>query len=283
MQSSINASAESSPVADTKVDPHCGAAVELDHVSQVFLQDENAIPALDRVNLSIPPGEFVSLVGPSGCGKTTILTLLAGLSSPSRGEVRLGGQVVRGPSPRTSYMMARDALLPWQTVLQNAEFGLRVRGVDRTERRRRAREWLERVGLADFENARVRELSQGMRQRAALARTLSMSPDCILMDEPFAALDAQTRLVIQEAFIRLWEQLRATVVFVTHDLTEAILLSDRVILMGTRPGRILLSRPVLLERPRVLTEIQKSREYTELYDELWTGLRPSIAETGSSA
>ncbi|HVA06907.1 MAG TPA: ATP-binding cassette domain-containing protein, partial [Acidimicrobiales bacterium] len=176
-------------------------------------------------------------------------------------------------------------LLPWMSALENVELGLRVRGVSADERRRRALDWIDRVGLKGFEHARARELSQGMRQRVALARTFCLAPECLLMDEPFAALDAQTRLLLQEEFLQLWERIRASVIFVTHDLTEAILLSDRVILMSSRPSRIVMSRKVPLKRPRRIPEQTGDPIFKKLYQELWEGLREqlrplSVAATG---
>lgn len=252
------------------------AAVELSGVSHVFIQNNKTVPVLDQVDLTVHEGEFVSVVGPSGCGKTTILGLVAGLMRPSMGTVRVDGAPPKGANNRVGYMMARDALLPWKTTIENVELGLRVRGVEPMRRRALANEWIVRVGLAGFEHARASELSQGMRQRVALARTLCLTPTCILMDEPFAALDAQTRILLQEQFIGLWERHRASVIFVTHDLAEAILMSDRVVLMSNRPARVVLSRDVRLPRPRRLADLTGEPAYLQLYKELWEGLRDEI-------
>ncbi len=252
------------------------AAVELDNVSHVFIQDNRTVPVLDHVDLVVGKGEFVAVVGPSGCGKTTILGLVAGLMEPAAGTVRVNGAPPKGPGAHVGYMMARDALLPWKSTQENVELGLRVRGVEPARRRALAAEWIGRVGLTGFENARVSELSQGMRQRVALARTLSLAPSCLLMDEPFAALDAQTRILLQEEFISLWERLRASVIFVTHDLSEAVLMSDRVVLMSARPARVVLSREVQLARPRHLTDQTGEPAYQRLYKELWEGLRGDL-------
>lgn len=255
------------------------AAVELRGVSHVFIQNDKPVPVLDEVDLAVREGEFVSVVGPSGCGKTTILGLVAGLMRPSVGTVQVGGSLATKANNHVGYMMARDALLPWKSTIENVELGLCVRGVESGRRRKLAVEWIRRVGLHGFEHARASELSQGMRQRVALARTLCLTPSCILMDEPFAALDAQTRILLQEQFIELWERHRASVIFVTHDLAEAILLSDRVVLMSNRPARVVLSREVDLPRPRHLAMLTGEPAFQRLYKELWEGLRDEIQGT----
>ncbi|WP_344111106.1 ABC transporter ATP-binding protein [Nocardioides humi] len=241
------------------------------------MSDDRVVDALVDIDLAIGAGEFVSLVGPSGCGKTTLLNMVAGLVTPTEGQVRIGGKVVTEPSRDTAYMLARDALFPWRSALENVMLGLEVRGVPRAERRAVAQEWMQRVHLGGFERARVTELSQGMRQRVAIARTLAGSPRCILMDEPFAALDAQTRLLIQQEFLGLWARSGATVVFVTHDLQEAVALSDRVVLMGSRPGRIAKEVDIDLPRPRNMTEIQADPEWQRVYLELQDALKEETA------
>ena len=238
----------------------------------LFGQRKVHTTAVDGLSLKIQPGEFVCVVGPSGCGKTTLLGMIAGLERPRAGSVALDGQPVRSTSPDVAYMLARDALLPWFTARENVELGLRVRGVDKAERRRRSNEWLQRVGLAEFEGSSILRLSQGMRQRVAIARTLAMSPKCILMDEPFAALDAQTRVLIQQEFVDLWARDRQTVVFVTHDLSEAITLADRIVVMTRRPGRIKLIYDVQLPRPRDVIRLRETAEYSREYGEIWHAL-----------
>lgn len=245
-----------------------GVAISITDVKQSFVQGKQVVDAIEQVSLDVEPGKFVSLIGPSGCGKTTLLNMVAGVVFPTEGAVTLNGKSVTGPSPEISYMLARDALLPWRTVIENVMLGLETRGVPKAERHERARNWLERVGLKGSENARIWQMSQGMRQRAALARTLAMDPSCILMDEPFAAVDAQTRIVLQGEFLRLWERLGATVMFVTHDIPESVLLSDRVVLMSRRPGRILLDLEIDIPRPRTLDELRGTDKFIEYVDQI---------------
>jgi len=257
---------------------HGGAAIRFTGVGQSFVAADRVVDAVVGIDLDIAPGEFVALVGPSGCGKTTLLNLVAGLARPTEGSVTLGGQVVSGPSREVAYMLARDALYPWRTAVENVELGLQVRGMGRAERRAVALDWLGRVHLTDFAGARVAELSQGMRQRVAIARTLALSPRCVLMDEPFAALDAQTRLLIQNEFLGLWDHLRPTVLFVTHDLDEAISLSDRVVLLGSRPGRLVRDIPVGIPRPRVVEQLGADPTWQALHDDLHAALRAEVPD-----
>jgi NitT/TauT family transport system ATP-binding protein len=227
-----------------------GVEIRLSHVRHAFPSGDAAVRVLWDLDLVVPAGQFVALIGPSGCGKTTMLAMLGGLVRPSFGKVSLDGTVVTVPPREAAYMLARDALLPWRTAIQNVELGLQVRGMPRAERRKIALDWLERVGLSEFAEYNIVRMSQGMRQRVAIARTLALNPRCILMDEPFAALDAQTRTILQQEFLRLWERERPTVLLVTHDVSEAVLLSDRAILMSKRPGRVLMDLDINLPRPR---------------------------------
>lgn len=229
--------------------------------------------ATDNVNLEVTPGEFVALIGPSGCGKTTLLNMVAGLVVPSEGTVSIDGERITEVPENLGYMMARDALLPWRTALGNVEFSLEATSIPRKKHGDMARAVLAQVELTGFENHYPAQLSQGMRQRVAIARTLVTSPSLILMDEPFAALDAQTRVLVHEEFLALWESAAATVVMVTHDLTEAILLADRVVIMSARPGRIKDDIRVPLGRPRDVEELQTSDEFQEIYGRLWGSLR----------
>jgi NitT/TauT family transport system ATP-binding protein len=253
--------------------------VELEHVHHSFIHGDRAVRVLDDFSLSIRPSEFVSIVGPSGCGKTTVLSMAGGLLRPRIGSVRVGGREVVSTSQDAAFLFARDALLPWRSVRRNVELGLEVRGVPKAERHGRADAWLNRVRLGEFANSDVLHLSQGMRQRVAIARTLVQSPLIVLMDEPFAALDAQTRAIQQEEFIRLWEQERPTVIFVTHDLEEAILLSDRVILMASRPGRIVADLRIDLDRPRTSELRTSSDEFRRYHERLSEQLRHEVEAT----
>lgn len=231
----------------------------------------NPVLAVDRVSLSLRPGEFVSLVGPSGCGKTTILNLLSGLLSDAyEGEVRVLGKPPRSGNPDIAYMLARDSLLPWRTALGNATYGMEIRNVPKAEREALALNLLARVGLRDFSDKYPKALSHGMRQRCALARTFALDSPVFLMDEPFGALDAQTKLQLEDVLMDLWSAAKKTVVFVTHDLAEAVALSDRVIVMSARPGRIVADVPIDLPRPRSVRALQKDHRFHELYAHLWT-------------
>lgn len=255
--------------------PGAEASIAVDKLTQIFESRSGQAPvlALDNIDLRVPQGQFVAFIGPSGCGKTTLLNIIAGLVRPTDGSVRIDGSDVAGPRRSTGYMFARAALLPWRTALRNVEYPLEIRGVDRRRRREEARRLLALVGLTGFESSYPSQLSQGMRQRVAMARTLAFNPTLLLLDEPFAALDAQTKLLVQQEFIRIWEQQRQTVVFVTHDLNEAVTLADRVIVFSKRPGRFKDDVTIDLPRPRDLINIRQQRGYSALHDRLWESLR----------
>ena len=250
-------------------------------LSHEFHIEGRLVHALSDVSLDVGEGEFVAIVGPSGCGKSTLLNIVSGLFPPLAGRVTVDGVPVTGLSPRIGYMFARDALLPWRTTLANVEFGLELRALPSMERRERAHELLRVVGLEGFEASYPSQLSQGMRQRVSLARTLAIDPDILLMDEPFGALDAQTKLVLEDEFLRIWEQHRKTVVFVTHDLFEAIAMADRVVVFASRPGRIKSVVAIDLPRPRSVTSGRFGTHFQALYDRLWEDLRYEVVrETG---
>jgi NitT/TauT family transport system ATP-binding protein len=233
------------------------------------------VTAAQGVTFDVPDGSIVTIVGPSGCGKSTILNAVSGLLEPSSGSVHVAGQQVMGVRQDVGYMFARDGMMPWRTAVQNIEFGLEIRGVPNY--REIAREWMRRVGLAQFENHYRHELSHGMRQRVAVARTFATDPDILLMDEPFGALDSQTRLKLQELFLSVWESSRKTVLFVTHDLHEAIFLSDIVIVFTNRPGRVKSIIPVDLPRPRLPpAELAAAPEYQEIHARLWSSLKDEV-------
>jgi NitT/TauT family transport system ATP-binding protein len=239
-----------------------------------------SVLAVERVSFSLQPGEFVSLVGPSGCGKTTILNVLAGLlSEQPEGEARVLGKAPCPGNPDIAYTLARDSLLPWRTALGNAAYGMEIRGVPRPEREERAMTLLERVGLGDFADKYPKALSHGMRQRCALARTFALDSPVFLMDEPFGALDAQTKLQLEDLLMDLWSANQRTVVFITHDLAEAVAVSDRVIVMSARPGRIIADVPVELPRPRHVRALQKDPKFHELYARLWSLLEQGIGNS----
>jgi ABC-type nitrate/sulfonate/bicarbonate transport system ATPase subunit len=227
--------------------------LKVDHVSMTFRTRAGDFAALAPVTLSIPQGRFVSLIGPSGCGKSTIFNIIAGLLEPTGGRVLIDGVDATGTIGRVGYMLQKDLLLPWRTVLDNVILGMEIQAVPLRRARERALPLLRRYGLSGFEYLYPSALSGGMRQRAALLRTLLFDTEVILLDEPFGALDAQTKLQMQEWLMALWSDFGKTVLFVTHDVEEAIYLSDELHVMGTRPGRIIASISVNLPRPRVRT------------------------------
>ena len=238
--------------------------------------------AVDDVSVDIAEGEFVSIVGPSGCGKTTVLNLLTGLVPLEIGKIAmLGKQPVVG-NPDVAYMLARDSLLPWRVALENASYGMEVRGVDEATRRDKARMLLERVGLKGFENHFPKMLSHGMRQRCALARTFCLDSPVMLMDEPFGALDAQTKLQLEDLLLELWSEHRRTVVFITHDLAEAVALSDRVLVMSARPGRFIADMKIDLERPRKVRALQKDRHFLDIYAQVWAKLEEGLGNNAEA-
>jgi NitT/TauT family transport system ATP-binding protein len=226
--------------------------------------------AVDGASFAVSQGEFVSIVGLSGCGKTTILNLLAGLLlEGSEGEVRVLGKTPSAGNPDIAYMLARDSLLPWRTALGNATYGMELRSIGKSEREARAVALLKQVGLGDFVDRYPKALSHGMRQRCALARTFALDSRILLMDEPFGALDAQTKLQLEEVLMDLWSVERRTVLFVTHDLAEAVALSDRVIVLSARPGTVVADVAIDLPRPRSVRALQQQPHFHELCARLW--------------
>lgn len=255
-----------------------GAALAFSRMSVRFGPE---VLALDDVSLRIAPGEFVSIVGPSGCGKTTLLNIAAGLIAPGTYGGRC--QVLdRPPAPGNrdiAYMLARDALCPWRTALANVELAGEIRGQPMPQRRDAARALLARVGLASFEGAYPKHLSHGMRQRVALARTFSMASPILLMDEPFGALDSLTKIQLEEVLLSLWQAQSRTVMFVTHDLAEAVAVSDRVIVMSARPGRIVADVRIDLPRPRSVKSLQKDPAFHRLHAQVWEHLDEAMSST----
>jgi NitT/TauT family transport system ATP-binding protein len=260
--------------------------LEIKGVTQRFQPSPRKPPftALKDVSLTVRPREFVAVVGPTGCGKSTLLTAISGLRPPSEGEVRIGGDPVTGVRNDIGFVFQQDALFPWRTALQNVELPLRFRGIERKHARARAREWLARVGLAAFENAYPHQLSGGMRKRTAIAATLVYEPDVLLMDEPFSALDVQTRNIMENDLLNMWEQAgHQTVVFITHDLEEAIGLSDRVVVLTASPGQVLGDYGVDLRRPRNLLEIKMDRGFMDLYRKIWADLETEVIKANQMA
>ncbi|MFQ5814069.1 MAG: ABC transporter ATP-binding protein [Anaerolineae bacterium] len=252
--------------------------IQVRQVSKLFQKrDGETFEALRRVEFAVEDDEFVSIIGPSGCGKTTLLKMIDGLVKPSEGEVLINGRAVRRPGPDRAIVFQNFVLLPWADVLTNIAFGLEVRGIGRRERGEIARAQLERMGLAGFEHHYPHELSGGMQQRVGLARALAVNPDILLMDEPFGSLDAQTRQLMQSDLLRIWQEERKTVVFITHSMDEAAYLSDRVLIMDTQPGRIKEVMDIPLPRPRD-DSVRRSALFTELTAHMWDELRAIIAK-----
>ncbi|MET9964255.1 ABC transporter ATP-binding protein [Streptomyces sp. NPDC006326] len=231
--------------------------------------------ALDGIDLEIGTGEFVVVVGPSGCGKSTLLDLLGGLTTPTTGRILLDGRPVTGPGLDRGIVFQQYALLPWRTALGNVEFGLEATGVPRRERSARAREFLDLVGLTGFEDRHPHELSGGMRQRVAIARSLAYDPDVLLMDEPFAALDAQTRESLQDELLRIWQRTGKTIVFITHGIEEAVYLGQRVAVITSRPGRVKEVVPVSLGARG--EDVRSTPEFARYRHEIWTLLHDEVA------
>ena len=255
-----------------------GMRIEARGVDRSFGDGESRVEALNDFDLDIEAGEFVSIVGPSGCGKSTFLEIVAGLLPPSAGTVRLDGTPIDRPHPDVGVVFQQDSTFPWRTVLENVAFGLETRGVSRAKRRERAREVLALVGLSDFASRYPAQLSGGMRQRVALARTLVMEPQVILIDEPFGALDEQTRLILGDELLKIWSTSGATVLFITHSIEESVLLSDRVVAMSARPGRIRKVIPVTLPRPRD-SSLVGTPHFAELKGEIWDIIREESMRT----
>ena len=234
-----------------------------------FRDDGREVAAVQGVSFDIFDGEFVAVVGPSGCGKSTILNLIGGLVAPTAGLIEIDGAPVAGVPPKVGYVFQKDTVFPWRTVQRNIALGLEYRGVVGPEQERRVREAVRLAGLDGFEEAFPATLSGGMRQRVALMRTLVVDPEILLMDEPFGALDTHTKLGLHAELLALWEAQHQTVVFVTHDLSEAITLADRVVVMTRRPGRVKTIHDVKLGRPRDVIALRESEEYLTEYGDIW--------------
>ncbi|HEV8464147.1 MAG TPA: ABC transporter ATP-binding protein [Pseudolabrys sp.] len=255
--------------------------LQAQNVYKVFIaRGGQARLALRNVDLTVRRGEFLCLIGPSGCGKSTVLNMFAGLVAPSDGVIRHDGRMIVDVNTQVGYVTQDDNLLPWRTVLANVELALECKGVAPDERRSRAVDYLTRVGLRGYEGLYPHELSGGMRKRVSIVRTLvDDSVDVILMDEPFGPLDAQTRLILQDELLRLWQGTGRTIVFVTHDLVEAIALSDRIAIFTSVPGAIKDVREVNLPRPRDVFHIHETPGFSEIYDRIWNDLREEILKT----
>ncbi len=237
------------------------------------------VTALQNFNVTVEEGEFVSIVGPSGCGKSTFLNVLLGLIPPDGGEMAINGKKIEGPGHDRAMVFQEFGLLPWRTVMNNIELGLELQGAPKQDRRRVCQKFIEMVGLSGFENHYPHELSGGMKQRVGIARALASDPEVLLMDEPFAALDAQTRDIMQAELLRIWHEAKKTVLFVTHQIEEAVYLSDRVIVMTKRPGKMKKIVPIPLPRPRDY-EMRVTPEFNELKLALWNELKDELSAGG---
>jgi len=260
--------------------PAAAAALQLKDASCTFVsrdRPDQRYTAVAEVSLTVGAGEFVSVVGPTGCGKSTLLNLAAGLLAPSTGSVSVFGQPLLGINPRAGYMFQAESLMPWRTALANVMAGLEFRGVPAAQARAQADDWLKRVGLGGFGDRYPHQMSGGMRKRASLAQVLALDPDIILMDEPFSALDVQTRQLMENEVLALWQQKKKAVLFITHDLDEAIAMSDRVVVMSAGPA----SRPIgefniTLERPRDVAEVRTTPAFIALHNAIWAVLRDEV-------
>jgi NitT/TauT family transport system ATP-binding protein len=261
-------------------DPNTVCKLEARGLSKVFVGEDGKVKAeaLRQIDLQINPGEFVSLVGASGSGKTTLLRLVHGLIAPSSGHVLVDGQYTDCPGLDRGFVFQRDALLPWRTVLDNVTLGLEARGSKRSEAKKIAQEYITLVGLEGFEGHYPHEISGGMRQRVNLARALAIDPEVLLMDEPFASVDAQTREIMQGELLRIWSQNQKTVLFVTHQIDEAVYLSDRVVVLTARPGRVKEVIDVDIPRPRPLS-VKRTPDFVRIVDRIWNLIEVEVRQS----
>ncbi len=250
--------------------------LEIEGLSKYFYgRDGEVRKVLDAITVSIKEGEFVCIVGASGCGKTTLIRCIAGLLSPEEGSIRIDGKAVTRPGADRGFVFQSDALMPWRTVIQNVMFGLEVRGQRAAETKDFGEALLKLVGLAGFGNHYPNELSGGMRQRVNLARALAIDPEVLLMDEPFAALDAQTREIMQRELLKIWTQRKKTVLFITHQIDEAVYLADRVLVFSYRPGRLAADIPIPFSRPRAL-DTKRTPQFLQYVDKVWALIEDEV-------
>ncbi|EEQ94342.1 ABC transporter ATP-binding protein [Brucella intermedia] len=268
-------SAEPSPI---QVEETRKTAIALKDVQISFkLADGGRFDAVAESNLEVAENEFVAIVGPTGCGKSTLLNAVAGLLVPASGTVEISGQRLQGLNRKAGYLFQQDALMPWKTVLDNVAIGLEITGTPKAQAREQAREWLARVGLASFGDRYPHMLSGGQRKRVGLAQVLIRNPKYLLMDEPFGPLDAQTRVIMGDLLLDLWSQDKKAVMFVTHDLEEAIALADRVVIMSAGPrARIMAEYKIPLARPREISEIRLDDKFHEIHREIWSALKEEV-------
>jgi NitT/TauT family transport system ATP-binding protein len=252
--------------------------IELQNISKTFRKGSEEVHAVEKIDLSIEPHSIVALIGPSGCGKSTLLNMIAGLYPPSGGKIYYDGELVTTVNTHAGYMTQKDNLLPWRNVIDNVSLPLEINGVGKEERYEKTRGMLAQVGLDGFENKYSSELSGGMRKRACLARMLLYEPQALLLDEPFAALDAQLRLAMHDLLLKLWTEKRQTILLVTHDLVEAVTLADRVVVFSKRPATVTYDEVVDIPRPRDVREVRFTERFREIYNSVWDHLKDQYDE-----
>jgi NitT/TauT family transport system ATP-binding protein len=263
---SITATATERPIRTVE------ALLAVEGVSKRFPLGNDVLTAVEDMSFSVAPGEFVSVIGPSGCGKSTLFHIIGGLTSATEGRVTVDGEAVRGPHKAIGMVFQEESTFPWRNVIDNVAFPLELRGIRRAEREERARHFIDMVGLSGFEQRHPSELSGGMRQRVSIARTLASEPRILLMDEPFAALDEQTRMLLGDRVLRIQQELRQTTLLITHSITEAVQLSDRIVIMTFRPGRVKRIVHVNLPRPRS-SDVMVSQAFGAIVADIWSDLR----------
>jgi NitT/TauT family transport system ATP-binding protein len=252
--------------------------IEVRNLYKWFISKNSDVLALENINLDIQEGDFVSFVGPSGCGKSTLLNMIAGLQMPTTGFVRYKGEKVSEVNTKVGYITQHDSIFPWRTVEANVQLALEIKQVPKAERAETVRDMISLVGLEGFEKSYPSQLSGGMRKRVGLARTLIYKPEALLLDEPFGALDAQLTLMLQDELLRIWDRTQTTMIFVTHDLGEAIALSNKVVVFTGRPGKIKLIREVDIPRPRDVFRMRFSSKFGDLYEEIWGSLKEEVGK-----
>lgn len=252
--------------------------IQVRNVYKWFITTRSDVLALEDCSLDIGKGDFVAFVGPSGCGKSTLLNIIAGLMSPTSGSIIYQGEELKGVNQKVGYITQHDSIFPWMTVEQNVGISLEIRKFPQNGRAKEVEKFIKLVGLEGFEKHYPSQLSGGMRKRVGLARTLIYDPMALLLDEPFGALDAQLKLVMQDELLKIWEKAKKTMLFVTHDLGEAIALADRVVVFTGRPGKIKLIREIPIPRPRNVFQIRFSPQFGDLYEEVWESLREELSK-----
>ncbi|MRH44523.1 ATP-binding cassette domain-containing protein [Aquibacillus halophilus] len=250
------------------------AKIELNQLTKVFFKRNESVEAIKNISLTIDEGEFVCLLGPSGCGKTTLLRILAGLETPSTGNFQINQE--NADNPLQSMVFQERGVIPWMTVKDNVAFGLRMRHLPTRVIKERTAYYLKKVGLENFANLYPKELSGGMKQRVSIARAFANDPEILLMDEPFAALDEQNKFILQEELLNIWQETKKTVLFITHSIDEAMLLSDRILLMSAQPGQIIKEKKINLPRPRTMEDVRSNEEMAKEFVDIWQHLQTEV-------